>query len=111
MTEYTEMIERKRKQLQAEEWAKGVQHIHVHRLTSMWYETRPEDMKMGNVIDTTYNDGTIERKLQNGGIVFMTDEKLTGDALIDAWEKATHNLCVCGEQDCPEEYSHTTHGY
>ena len=33
MTEYTEMIERKRKQLQAEEWAKGVQHIHVHRLT------------------------------------------------------------------------------
>ena len=84
---------------QAEEWAKGVQHIHVHRLTSMWYETRPEDMKMGNVIDTTYNDGTIERKLKNGGIVFMTDEKLTGDALIDAWEKATHNVCVCGTQD------------
>ena len=95
MTEYSKLIERKRKQLQAEEWAKGIQHIHVHRLTSMWYETRPEDMKMGNVIDTTYNDGTIERKLKNGGIVFMTDEKLTGDALIDAWEKATHNVCVC----------------
>ena len=111
MTEYSKLIERKRKQLQAEEWAKGVQHIHVHRLTSMWYETRPEDMKMGNVIDTTYNDGTIERKLQNGGIVFMTNEKLTGDALIDAWEKATHNVCVCGTQDCATEYSCTTHGY
>ena len=24
----------------------------------------------------------------------MTDEKLTGDALIDAWEKATYNLCL-----------------
>ena len=53
----------------------------------------------------------IRSSLMSIKFALMTNEKLTGDALIDAWEKATHNLCVCGEQDCPEEYSHTTHGY
>ena len=88
MTEYSDMIENKRKELQAEEWARGVQHIHVHSLKSMWYETRPQDTDSGNVIDITYNDGTIERELQNGAIVYMTQNKLTGKALIDAWEKS-----------------------
>ena len=111
MGQYDDLVQRQRALLEAEEWAEQVKSIHVHSITSMWYETRPEDMKMGNVIDTTYNDGTIERQLKNGGIVFMTDEKLTGDALIDAWEKATHNVCVCGTQDCATEYSCTTHGY
>jgi len=88
MTEYSDMIENKRKELLAEEWAKGVQHIHVHSLKSMWYETRPQDTDSGNVIDITYNDGTIERELQNGAIVYMTQNKLTGEALVDAWEKS-----------------------
>ena len=88
MTEYSDMIENKKKELRAEEWAKGVQHIHVHSLKSMWYETRPQDTDSGNVIDITYNDGTIERELQNGAIVYMTQNKLTGKALIDAWEKS-----------------------
>ena len=88
MTEYSDMIENKKKELRAEEWARGVQHIHVHSLKSMWYETRPQDTDSGNVIDITYNDGTIERELQNGAIVYMTQNKLTGEALVDAWEKS-----------------------
>ena len=88
MTEYSDMIENKRKELLAEKWARGVQHIHVHSLKSMWYETRPQDTDSGNVIDITYNDGTIERELQNGAIVYMTQNKLTGEALVDAWEKS-----------------------
>ena len=88
MTEYSDMIEWKRKQLLAEEWAKGVQHIHVHSMKSMWYDNRPQDTDSGNVIDITYNDGTIERELQGGAIVYMTQNKLTGKQLVDAWEKA-----------------------
>ena len=89
MTEYSDMIEWKRKQLLAEEWAKGVQHIHVHSMKSMWYDNRPQDTDSGNVIDITYNDGTIERELKSGEIVYMIDIKLTGKELVYEWEK--HN--------------------
>ena len=89
MTEYSDMIEWKRKQLLAEEWAKGVQHIHVHSMKSMWYDNRPQDTDSGNVIDITYNDGTIERELKSGEIGYMVDNKLTGKELVYEWEK--HN--------------------
>ena len=89
MTEYTDMIESKRKEILAEKWARGVQHIHVHSLKSMWYETRPQDTDSGNVIDITYNDGTIERELKSGEIIYMVDNKLTGNELVYEWEK--HN--------------------
>ena len=87
MTEYSEMIEKQRKLLKAEKWAAGVKSLHAHRVTSMWYETRPYDMQDGSVLDTIYNDGTVERRLPNGGLVFMENEKLTGDSLIHEWEK------------------------
>ena len=111
MTEYSEMVERKRKQLAAEEWARVVKHIHIHSIKSMWYDRWPGDTDNGSVTDTTYNDGMIERKLPNGGIRFISDDRLTGERLVDEWEKATHNMCVCGTQNCPTEYSCTTHGY
>ena len=87
MTEYSDMIEWKRKQLLAEEWAKGVQHIHVHSMKSMWYDNRPQDTDSGSVIDITYNDGTIERELKSGEIVYMVENKLTGKELVYEWEK------------------------
>jgi len=111
MTEYSEMIERKRKQLLAEDWAREIRSIHVHKLSSMWYDNRPEDTKNHSVIDTTYNDLSIERKLHNGALVFFNEDKLTGEKLVDEWEKATHNMCVCGTVNCRTEYSCTTHGY
>ena len=111
MTQYKKLVEKHRKMREAEKWSRGIQSIHVHQLKSMWYETRAYDMDEGSVTDTMFNDGTIQRRLHNGGLVFLENEKLTGDALIDAWEKATHNICVCGEQDCEEEYEHHTHGY
>ena len=111
MTEYKKLVEKRRKMMEAENWARGVHSMYVHQLKSMWYETRPYDMDDGSVTDTMFNDGTIQRRLPNGGLVFLENEKLTGDALIDAWEKATHNICICGEQDCDEEYEHWTHGY
>ncbi len=87
MTEYSDMIEWKRKQLLAEEWAKGVQHIHVHSMKSMWYDNRPQDTDSGSVIDITYNDGTIERELKSGEIIYMVENKLTGKELVYEWEK------------------------
>ena len=111
MTEYKELVEKHRKMREAEKWARKVHSIHVHQLKSMWYETRPYDMDDGSVTDTIFNDGTIQRRLSNGGLVFLENERLMGDELIDAWERATHNVCICGEQDCEEEYEHWTHGY
>ena len=106
MTQYTEMIEKKRKQLQAEKWAQGVEHMHVHSLNSMWYEPYPDVIKTRKVMDITYNDGRITRDN-----VEIVPSQLVGDTLIDAWEKAEYELCVCGERDCEDEYTHTTHGY
>ena len=89
MGQHRDKVEYQALKLDAEEWAKGVQHIHVHRLKSMWYDTRPHDTDSGNVIDITYNDGTIERELKSGEIVYMIDNKLTGKELVYEWEK--HN--------------------
>ena len=49
MSEYRERVEKQAIQLDAEEWAKGIKQIHVHRLTSLWYETEDsiKDMDRG----------------------------------------------------------------
>jgi len=83
MTEFNSKVERQRVLLEAEEWAKGVKTIHAHRLQSMWYDNRPMDTLEGGVCDTTYNDGSIQRQLENGKVVWMNSEKKSGDDLID----------------------------
>lgn len=106
MTQYQKLIERKRKLLAAEKWAEGVDTLHSHSLNSMWYEPYPDVKKSNKVLDIIYNSGRITRDS-----VEIVSVQLKGDALIDAWEQATHNQCVCGEQNCEDEYTHTTHGY
>lgn len=51
MTQYTDEVERHGALLEAREWAKGVKDIHVHSLSSMWYDEFPEDTQEGNVTD------------------------------------------------------------
>ena len=106
MTQYREMIEKKRNKLLAEEWAQSVNHMHLHSLNSMWYEPNPIKIKTRKVMDIIYNDGRITRD-----DLEIVPSQLEGDDLIDAWEKAEHELCVCGERNCEDEYTHTTHGY
>ena len=72
--------------LAAEEWANEVSGLHAHSLTSMWYETNPEDMDDGGVLDVHYNDGRIERS-KDGKIIRVMGERLTGQALIDKFEQ------------------------
>jgi len=87
MSEYDDVVERQRQLLEAEEWATGVAQIHVHGLSSMHYDDRPQDTKDGKcVTDKSFNNGLIERS-QNGKIIHYFGEKLEGDDLIDAWRK------------------------
>ena len=86
MTEYSEKVIRQAKLLLAEEWAGELKSIHAHSMSSMWYDTRPEDTDGKSVIDRQFNNGVIERTLANGELVFF-GERLTGDELIYEWEK------------------------
>lgn len=87
MTEYSDKVERQRLLLEAEEWAKGVSGIHAHSLSSMWYDNRPQDTQDGKgVVDRQFNSGLIERTLEDGSVVYF-GEKLTGDELINEYQK------------------------
>ena len=62
MGQYEDRVERQRNLLQAEEWAKGFSCMHVHSLSSMWYDTRPQDTEDGKMVtDIQYNSGLIKR--------------------------------------------------
>ena len=82
MTEYKAMIERKRKQLLAEEWAKGITEIHCHSINSMWYEPNPVKVKTRSVMDIIYNDGRITRD-----DLEIVPSQYENDELIDKWEQ------------------------
>jgi len=86
MTQYEERVKKQATRLAAEEWANEVSGLHAHSLTSMWYETNPEDMDEGGVLDIHYNDGRIERR-QHGKVIRILGERLTGEALLDKFAK------------------------
>ena len=86
MTQYNSKVEMQRLILLAEEYRDTVMSLHAHSLTSMWYETNPEDMEQGGVVDVHYNDGRIERR-QKGKIIRVLGERLTGEALYDKFAK------------------------
>lgn len=88
MTQYKEAVEEQRIRLAAAEWAKGVKNIHIHGISSMWYDYRPQDTKDGQMVtDIQYNDGRIERKLKTGEVINMGKE-MTEDELIVEYQKS-----------------------
>ena len=87
MGEFYYKVQRQRVLLEAEEWADGVKSIHVHGITSMYYETaesKADIEKNGHVTDTEYNSGLIVRE-RNGKKVCTFGIRKTGDDLIDAY--------------------------
>ena len=86
MGQYNDKVELQRKILLAEEYRDTVMCLHAHSLSSMWYDDHPEDTADGGVVDTTYNDGRIERS-KNGKVIRVMGKRLTGDMLVDAYEK------------------------
>lgn len=89
MSQYDDVVERQRLKLEAEEWSSKVKSIHAHSVSSMWYDTRPQDTADGkNVIDIEYNSGIIRRQLSDGE-VFIFGQAATGDKLIDNYVRAS----------------------
>jgi hypothetical protein len=87
MTEHNEAVERQRLLLEAEEWAQGLKDLHVHSLSSMWYDDRPQDTEGGQcVTDRAYNNGVIER-YKAGKLIHVFGERLTGQALLDQYSR------------------------
>ena len=80
MTEYTELVIERAKEIAAEEWTKGVRAIHIHRLNSMWYEPEPDVAKDQSVTDIEYNDGSITRN----GVEILGRQYAD---LVSEWEK------------------------
>ena len=91
MTEYTSAVERQKILIEAEKWAKQINQIHFHSLTSMYYdtvETKEELIKNGPVTDTTYNSGLIIRTRNNKEVCRFGIER-TGDDLINWYGRSS----------------------
>ena len=91
MTEYSEAVERQKILIEAEKWAKQINQIHFHSLTSMYYdtvETKEELIKNGPVTDTTYNSGLIIRTRNNKEVCRFGIER-TGDDLINLYGRSS----------------------
>ena len=85
MTEYDLTVERQRLLLEAEAWADAPKALHTHRLSSMWYDDRPQDTEKHSVTDTEYMSGKIERTLHDGTKVVLV-EGATGEKLVSTIE-------------------------
>ena len=87
MGQYDELVHKQAVKLAAEEWAKQPKSLHVHKISSMWYDNRQQATEKMHVTDTQYNDGSIVRE-QDGKIIHVfSDEQVRGDALIDKFSK------------------------
>lgn len=82
MTQYKSEVEQQAILLEAEKWANEINSIHIHSFKSMWYDDRPQDTKDGKyVADTIYNNGLVERVLENSKVVIMGKKLSTQDLL------------------------------
>ena len=93
VTEYAEVVAKRRIELEAVEWGNNVKDIHGFdtKTTSMWYETRPND---GRVMDK-YNDGRIERHIASSGVIINSEKKNTKGTGRRIW-KTTSELKITG---------------
>ena len=88
MTQYRNAVQKQLLLIEAEEWADVPKSIHTHKLSSMWYDTRPEDTEDGHVTVVEYNSGLVVRS-KNGKKIHTFGKRLKGDALIDAYRKSS----------------------
>jgi hypothetical protein len=89
MTQYDDKVQYQRDLMAAEEWSKTFSSFHNHSISSMWYDTRPQDTQDSKrVTDIIYNSGLIQRTCADGAVVYFGKE-LTGQELIDSYNK--HN--------------------
>lgn len=87
MSEYDDIVDRQRLLLEAEEWSQGINSLHCHHLSSMWYDDRPQDTENGSVLDTIYNSGVIKREIVDTGEIIVWGKPLAGDDLIHSYTR------------------------
>ena len=85
MTQYKDEVELQKKILAAEEFANDIKGMQVHRISSMWYDNRPQDTEKHSVTDIEYMSGKIERTLHDGTKVVLVEGE-TGEELVDKIE-------------------------
>ena len=86
MSEHDKVVDRQRRLLSAEKWARGVKTLHAHSLTSLWYDDRGDD---GSVMDTEYNDGLVMREIRKTGEIVYFGKSLEGDELLQHFGQHT----------------------
>ena len=86
MTQYKDEVELQRKILAAEEYSDSIRGMQVHRISSMWYDNRPQDTEKHSVTDVEYMSGKIERTLHDGTKVVLVEAE-TGEKLVDRIEQ------------------------
>ena len=85
MTQYDEVVEYQRLLIEAEEWSWGFKSLHIHSLSSMWYDDRPEDTANGErVTDVQQNNGVIIRS-KNGKEIHRFGEAKEGEDLVRSY--------------------------
>ena len=85
MTQYDEVVEYQRLLIEAEEWSWGFKSLHIHSLSSMWYDDRPEDTADGErVTDVHHNNGVIIRS-KNGKEIHRFGEAKEGEDLVRSY--------------------------
>ena len=71
--------------MDAIEWSKGVQTIHGHSLSSMYYDTRPQDTEGGKAVtDVELNNGVVKR-YQNEKLIHTFGTELKGEELTEQY--------------------------
>ena len=55
-------------------------------MSSMYYDTHPEDSDMGMVMDVEYNNGVIKRTLKDDSVRIFGEE-LSGEQLLDEYKR------------------------
>lgn len=94
MTQYNELMNKRRLEIEVEKWGNKVIDITMFdtTLSSYWYETRPGD---GRVIDTRYNNGRIKRILPSGKTIWIVgpvSKKTMLDSFRTTMEDIRHGL-------------------
>ena len=87
MTEHSAKVEYQRQKLEAEKWGNEIRDYHIHSISSMHYDTHPEDTENSNVTDISYNNGTIKR-FKKGVHIRTFGIQYTIDELVDKWSRS-----------------------
>ena len=106
MTQYDERVELQRLKIEAEEWASKVKTIHGHSISSMHYDTRPQDTEDGKrVVDVERVQATLEHLLleqPDASLVIQADEHAYNGTVVKVMDAAkgagVKNIALAAEK-------------